>query len=334
MGLFGGAEKAGPPEWIRKPTREVLGRTEDLISHMTKVGAPNVGMYAGMTNPTRTGVNQLTDFSNGAMGGVAGSIANSSKAATAAGSGYGGAATGLWGQYGNGGASGAIQANTAGFMNDPLLQQQIDAATGDVARAFGEGDVLRANEAAGSGMARSTRAGVEAAIGKRGAMDRAGQMAAGMRSDAYARAQQLSADAYSTDANLAFQAAGGLSEAARLGSGLAGDAIRTAGGNAGLNLQAGDILQQEQQRKLDETRGMWREQSGGYQLDLMKEWMGLINGSGAGANYGQAGAGGGGSKVAGAAGGALSGAAAGAPLGPWGMAGGAILGGVSGYFGS
>lgn len=277
MGMFDtGEAKTGPLDWQRKPIRDVFARSKMATDNLSKVGPPKVGMFASMTDPTRNGINQLTDFANGSIGELGGSIANSAKANTAAGAGFGGNAADIYSRYGQGGAAGAIQGMTSGFMNDPLLQQQIDAATGDVARAFGEGDVLRANDAAASGMARSTRAGVEAAIGKRGAMDRAAQIAAGMRSDAYGRAQGLAADAYSTDANLALAANDQLGGAARLGAGLAGDAISVAQGAAGANLQAGQLLQQEEQRKIDEARGLHRERNGGYQLDLQKELYGIV----------------------------------------------------------
>ena len=279
MGLFDSGEaKTGPLDWQRQPIRDIFKRSTMATDRLAKAGPPKVGMFAGMTDPTRNGINQLTDFANGVGGELAGGIANSAKSNTAAGANFGNNAADLYGRYGQGGAAGAIQGMTAGFMNDPILQAQIDAATGDVARAFGEEDVGRANAASADGMARSTRAGVEAAIDKRGAKDRAGAIAAGMRSDAYGRAQGLAADAYSTDANLALATNDQIGGAARLGAGLAGDAVSVNNGVAGANLQAGGLMQQEEQRKIDEARGLHRERNGGYQLDLQRDLYGIIGG--------------------------------------------------------
>jgi hypothetical protein len=81
--------------------------------------------------------------------------------------------------------TGQVVNNAGQYAANPFLDGQIDAATRDVARAFQmeRGNINSA--ASGSGGINSTRAGTLEAYAARDAMDRAGDIASGMRSDAY-----------------------------------------------------------------------------------------------------------------------------------------------------
>jgi hypothetical protein len=135
-------------------------------------------MVAGGANASQ-GTGMALNYAGGAMGGNAQNGIN-----TAMGAGQGMAnLTGMMGAANNGGFNAA---NAGQYMNNSLLNSQIDAASRDVMRNFQENDLTGiASNAAGTGNSGSSRAGVMAGIAARGAGDRIGDISASMRGQAY-----------------------------------------------------------------------------------------------------------------------------------------------------
>lgn len=165
------------------------------------------------------------------------------------------------------------------FADDPYLQGQIDAALGDVRKAF-DRDVGDINAAAtGSGNINSTRAGALEAIALDDAMDRAADISSSMRGQAYQAGidRSMAMD----DATFARRLAanGMIADAGAFGLGATGQGLQF--GSAGLNdaLAAESIRQEQAQREIDGQRQMSREE-----LDLISRYMAAIGG-----NYGQSG---------------------------------------------
>ncbi len=135
-------------------------------------------MVAGGANASQ-GTNMALNYAGGAMGGNAQGGIN-----TAMGAGQGMAnMTSMMGAANN---QGFNAANAGQYMNNSVLNGQIDAASRDVMRNFQENDLTSiASNAAGTGNSGSSRAGVMAGIAARGAGDRIGDISASMRSQAY-----------------------------------------------------------------------------------------------------------------------------------------------------
>ena len=147
-------------------------------------GALNTGygvganMVAGGANASQ-GTGMALNYAGGAMGGNAQGGIN-----TAMGAGQGMAnMAGMMGAANNRG----FNANNAGqYMNNSVLNNQIDASSRDVVRNLQENQLTGiASNAAGTGNSGSSRAGVMAGIAARGAGDRIGDISASMRGQAY-----------------------------------------------------------------------------------------------------------------------------------------------------
>lgn len=277
MGLFDESTKSKPLQWQQQPIRDVFKRSQMATDRLSKAGVYRGDYYAGLNDNQNNGINQLTNWSNGMGGQLAGSIANGATANAAAGANYGNNAGSLFSQYSApGAATQGILGSYNSFMDDPGLQNSIDAATRDVSRAFGEDTLLRNSSNAADGMASSTRAGVEQALARRDAQDRAGDIAAQMRSDARNQALNMASDSYFGGANLALGANSQVGNAAQVGSNMATDAQNLAQSNANMNLQAGGLQQQDSQSKIDQARQKWYDSNGGYQLGLQKDLYGIV----------------------------------------------------------
>ncbi len=135
-------------------------------------------MMASGANATQ-GTGMALNYAGGAMGGNAQGGIN-----TAMGAGQGMA--NMAGMTGAANNRGFNAANAGQYMNNSLLNNQIDAASRDVVRNLQENELTSiASQAAGTGNSGSSRAGVMAGIAARGAGDRIGDIATNMRGQAY-----------------------------------------------------------------------------------------------------------------------------------------------------
>jgi hypothetical protein len=156
-------------------------------------------MMASGANATQ-GTGMALNYAGGAMGGNAQGGIN-----TAMGAGQGMA--NMAGMMGAANNQGFNAANAGQYMNNSVLNGQIDAASRDVVRNLQENQLTGiASNAAGTGNSGSSRAGVMAGIAARGAGDRIGDISASMRGQAYNTGLGIEANRASQNAGFQQQA--------------------------------------------------------------------------------------------------------------------------------
>jgi hypothetical protein len=283
-------------------------------------------MYSGFNGNLKNGINQLTNFSNGVGSQLAPNMANLAKQNMAQGANFGGQANSIYQNYGNAGASAnAINQLTRGFYDAQGVNGQIEASLRDARRGFGEDTVLRDSSAASLGMSGSSRAGVEQAIAQRSAQDRAADVSSGIRGQAMSSAQQMAQGVWNNSGQMALAGNQQVGNAGQMGAGFGQQAINAAQSNANLNIQGGTVLQQQQQRYIDNQRGLWDQNNGGYQLGVQGRLAGIL-----GNNGGYNGGANGGSESLLGTGLTLAGTAVGAYLGSYGGPAGTVAGAAAG----
>jgi hypothetical protein len=136
--------------------------------------------------------------------------------------------------------AGFNQNNLGNYINNDVLQGQINASTRDIFRDLNENQMTGiASQAAGTGNSGSSRAGVMAGIAQRGANDRAADVSAQMRGQAYNTA--LGIEANRANQNASMQQQTNLANQNALNSMMSqgvGVAAQTASENAGFNQAA------------------------------------------------------------------------------------------------
>lgn len=232
------------------PVADVAGLNPSLMSSLDyNMGAgqftANTGMDAAMLGAgvNTAGLGTALGYAQGAAGsspfsgvggalGTAGAFAGMGQQGSAyTGSGFNpGMSAQLAGMGAQTGAAvnqGFNQANLGNYINNEILQGQIDAASRDITRNLQENQLVgNASMAAGAGGSGSSRRAVMDAIATRGAADRAGDISAAMRGQAYGQALGVEADragqnaAFQQQANLSNQSAYNqlLSQGAGIGS--------------------------------------------------------------------------------------------------------------------
>ena len=181
------------------PVEGVAGINGMLGNSLGTAYGVGANMVASGANAAQ-GTNMALNYAGGAMGGNAQGGIN-----TAMGAGQGMAnMTGMMGAANNGGFN---PANAGRYMNNNLLNSQIDAASTDVVRNLQENQLTGiASNAAGSGNSGSSRAGVAAGIATRGAGDRIGDISASMRGQAYNTGLNIEANRATQNAGFQQQA--------------------------------------------------------------------------------------------------------------------------------
>ena len=120
------------------------------------------------------------------------------------------------------------QSNLDRYINNDVLQGQINASTRDVGRVLNEQTLTGIQSAAaGTGNSGSSRAGIMAGVAVRGAQDRAGDIAANMRGQAYNNALNIESSRASQNA--------GFNQQTNLANSGAFNQMYGAGLNAGTN---------------------------------------------------------------------------------------------------
>ena len=224
------------------PVEGVAGINGMLGNSLGTAYGVGANMVASGANAAQ-GTNMALNYAGGAMGGNAQGGIN-----TAMGAGQGMAnMTSMMGAANNGGFN---PANAGQYMNNSLLNSQIDAASTDVVRNLQENQLTGiASNAAGSGNSGSSRAGVAAGIAARGAGDRIGDISASMRGQAYNTGLGIEANRASQNAGFQQQAnlsnQGAYNNMMQYGAGMGQNAYNTNQQNQqfGANL-AGQLGQQ------------------------------------------------------------------------------------------
>ena len=162
--------------------------------------------------------------------------------------------------------------NVNSYINNDVLNGQIDAASRDVVRNFSEGQAPASRLAqALSGGTGSTRGAIGDAILQRGAEDRLGDIASQFRSNAYGQALNIGANEAAQNASLqnagldrSLNAGNSLIDSARVGADLLGQGSQQQLGNFGALSASGDIQRSYEQALLDVNQDnylqQWRNQ--------------------------------------------------------------------------
>ena len=230
------------------------------------------GDFVAGARPEQTASFQSAlDFTNGqgkAANGLGLGVSAGSAGAGLAGT--TGAMGGLF-DYAGSDATGSTIANAGRYMNNDLINGQIDAALRDPTRQLTEETLPGVNShAAATGNTNSSRTGVAEGVARRGYEDRAADTAAAIRADAYKTG--IGASQADTASQLsALGAAGGLGQG-MLSSGLQG--IESGIGNQGKMVDqatlAGSMLQAGDQSAIDNELAK-------YNYEANKDWDNLKN---------------------------------------------------------
>lgn len=323
MGLFGGSPSVAktdvkPYDAQRHKLEFGFNEAKNIYNQGSGAGPYQGQTYQGFDPQTLA---RLQGY-QGANGGLLNSMNSAAQGNLQAGQGFGQNAQNIYQQYG-GSATQGVLGNAQQYMNDPNLQGSIDAAKHGIYQDL-QTKVLPSIGlgAEAGGNVNSSRAGVAQAIASRDAMQQAGNTEATMREDAYNRSLDHGSQDYFGGAQTALAANGQVGSALGMGSDLANSGMGYQ--NSGLqgNLASGGAIQQNAQGGLTDAYTQYGYQNGGYRQGLLNNYMGSVGGQ----NYGQTGSSATGQSRPGMLQGALGGALAGSSLGPWGMAGGALLG--------
>lgn len=167
-----------------------------------------------------------------------------------------------------------IIANAEKYSSNPHLQGQIDAALGDVRKAF-DRDVAGINSAAvGTGNINSTRAGALEARALDDAQDRGAQISAAMRGAAYEGGIDRAMDQVQQNFNNQMGANEALRASGAMGLDFAKQGLQTGAAGYGSAIDANGMLQQQEQNEI-----AGKQQMSQSEMDLIQRYMGIVGGS-------------------------------------------------------
>lgn len=170
--------------------------------------------------------------------------------------------------------------NNAGqYINNDVIQGQIDASINDINRGFQQQRGQINGNAVGGGNINSTRAGVLEAMAQDDAMDRAASVAAGIRGDAYGNGLNLASQNYQQGIQNQLSANQQVGQSGELGLNTLKTGAQLGQGAAGSNFDAQSIYQQQQQNEIN-----GKIQQATQPMDLVSKYMSAIGG-----NYGNSG---------------------------------------------
>lgn len=247
------------PWSVQKPYLEAgFSGAQTALDNALKAGPYQGDLYARMNDTQRQGLTMGTDWAS--AGGTDLQdlyYRNAIGLANTGAEGMTSVAQGLQNWSPMGGVEQNIE-NAAAYAYNPALDGAIDAASRDVTRNLTESVLPGINRGAvASGNVNSSRAGVAEGIALRGAQDRIGDIASGMRYNAYDRGLAMSEAARIADNQQRLNAqtsAGGLYGnifQGGMGAGQAAQGQATANANA--YVTAGNAYQQNDQNILNEA---------------------------------------------------------------------------------
>lgn len=247
------------PWSVQKPYLETgFSEAQNALDNALAMGPYQGDLYARMNDTQRQGLAMGTDWaSNGGASLQDLYFGNAMDMANTGAQGMTSVAQGLQNWSPTGGVGQNIE-NAGMYAANPYIDGAIDAASRDVTRNLTESVLPGINRAAvSSGNVNSSRTGVAEGIALRGAQDRIGDIAAGMRMNAYDRGLGMSEAARIADNQQrlnAQTAAGGLYGNVYQGGMSAGQAAQgQAMSNANAFVTAGNAYQQNDQNILNEA---------------------------------------------------------------------------------
>ena len=231
MGLFsfGSSSSRQSANTFVDPTQQpfrqdIMSQAQNLNAQGlpdTQVASLNQNQMAGLSGQAGLGSQQIGAGQNvmnqglGLMGGSTSALnfANNALASNQTAYGIGSGVTGGLSAAGNTATANAAvnrgfdQNNLSRYINNDLLNAQIDAATRDVGRVLNEQTLTGiGSAAAGTGNSGSSRAGIMEGVAVRGAGEMVGDIAAGLRGQAYNNALNIEAQRAAQNAGFGQQA--------------------------------------------------------------------------------------------------------------------------------
>ncbi len=261
----GGSAAPVTPDWLKGAPQDVQNRMKDLLNRESLTPEQRV---AAMDPNQLEGINDM--FAWGNEGGAGSDIMQSMMGGTDM---YGTGMDFMSGALGEDAAQnqGINMENVMSYINNDVLEGQIDAAGRDITRGFYEIDAPRSRMAqALSGNTGSTRGGIGDAILERGAMDRYGDMSGAMRGRAYGQALGIGANEAAQNAALM---AGNQQMRVQGGGMLAGQGMRgmqgaydVGRGNIGMQMKGGGMLRDYEQDLRDVEYQNWQRMYGDVEM--------------------------------------------------------------------
>lgn len=235
-------------------------------------------LVAGLDPALLRGINQMINYGEGAGRDVAGAITQTGMQGIG---GFGAGQQALFDVLGQGPSQnmGVDMGRVGSYIDNDVINQQINAALRDPTRQFTEQQLPSARlAAAGGGSTGSTRRDIGEAILQRGYEDRAADIAGSIRGDAYRQALGIGAQEASQNAALGagYQSLTGQVGQSLIGSGMNAANLLQAGQGLDLNairavMGGGQMLTDQQQRMLDAGKEgyLWDYQSLGQLAPLI-----------------------------------------------------------------
>jgi hypothetical protein len=230
-GVYTGDFKAGTPQALKDAAGNYIANGNQTAGYVPGVLSAGASGLAGLPTATQTaGALASGNFDHGDPSTANAVAGNANNMLWAANKGVDGALSGV-----NENTMGHVVNQAGQYINNNVLQGQIDAASRDVTRNLYEDQLPTLNaQAIAGGNLNSSRAGAAEAIATRGAGDRLADIAGTMRGNAYQTGSQLAEglNQANINGNLGAASAGNAGTGQALsGAGLA-DSIRT--GNIGI----------------------------------------------------------------------------------------------------
>lgn len=282
--------------------------------------ALGMGVYSGQRvaslNPYQTqGADQAAAWANGPGQQTANTFFNSGQAMTGAGTNFGSNASQLFQQATQGDPTQGFLSTASQYANNPYVNQMIDSANLDVSRDLNETQLPSlALGAAGSGNTDSTRTGVAQALLESRAQQNMLANASNIRGQMFNTGLGMAQTQYNTQQQQALGANGQLGSAFQLGNAALLNGQQANGNNFDQLQAAGGVFQNQNQNQLNADQQQFNDQQT-VPLNLIGQYMNVINGKWGGAPISSVGPSVAGSTMQGALGGAMMGYGAAGKLG-------------------
>lgn len=280
--LLGGSEEqtatttSAPWEPQQQHLKDIFQGASDAYNNAKTKGPYKGNFFAGLNDKQKTGLATLTQFANGTGMDTSGLLTQFGQQGLQAGQQALDNSQGLYTMATGDPTQRTVQGADA-YVNNDLLDSQIDAVGADVRRNLGSDLVGLNNTASATGNINSSRAGAAEAIMREGAADRLASTSAQMRGAAYDRGLGLSANQTQQQFTNGLAANGQLQSMGAQGMASLGQGLNSGYKSLQQALLEGDALQQDSQLGLDNDIAKFQHKSG-YDFDNLNRYLGLVGG--------------------------------------------------------